>query len=315
MRTRHDKVGQRRRGGFRLDGLLVVFLVVGWLLIFASATMALQRSPQQWLRVKIVPGVSADYSVDAAGSPRLAPVRPQIVEEVKRDALVSNAPEPLEVLDEAASEELPLLVSGPTPTLVVTPTSTLSATLGLDQLTEGLCLATPHLARSVENSLELHPVHERIPGQSDLPVSDRSRKRDRSEDREVGLCSARLLDRASLSIERLEPLVLLEPGSDLLVHVAEQRRTSCFVRCAVGIYHRRGEASARLCSLGSTGSRSGVLGRGTRKPPTPCAAAAAPGIDPSVPGASSALLRSGWGWGHPWSRWPCPGRARECPAG
>ena len=75
VRTGQDQEGQRRRGAVRFDGLLLVFLVVGWLLIFASATLALRRNPQRWLPVELVPQVSADYSVDAAELSRLAPVR------------------------------------------------------------------------------------------------------------------------------------------------------------------------------------------------------------------------------------------------
>jgi PKD repeat protein len=130
VRTGQDQEGQRRRGAVRFEGLLLVFLVVGWLLIFASATLALRRNPQRWLPVELVPQVSADYSVDDAELSRLAPVRPQIIEAVKRDALVAEMSPASEALAEATPEELPLLVFGPTLTPTLTATPFLTPTLG-----------------------------------------------------------------------------------------------------------------------------------------------------------------------------------------
>jgi PKD repeat protein len=133
---RPDDRGWRPGRIFYFDPLLLVFLVVGWLLIFASASLALQRSPEQWLPVEFVPEVSADYSVDAAGVSRLAPVRPQIVEAVKQDALVAKPSAPPDVAVEATPEKLPLLVFRPTqtPTAVLTGTITPTSTLGFADL-------------------------------------------------------------------------------------------------------------------------------------------------------------------------------------
>jgi len=129
---------QGRRPGriFHFDPLLLIFLLVGWLLIFASASLALQRSPEQWLPIEFVPEVSADYGVDAAEAPRLAPVRPQIIEALRQDALVAKPLAP-DVVVEATSERLPLLVFRPTltPTSVLTLTITPTPTLGIAELT------------------------------------------------------------------------------------------------------------------------------------------------------------------------------------
>ncbi|MEJ2558607.1 MAG: hypothetical protein P8186_20805, partial [Anaerolineae bacterium] len=63
-KSRRDEAGQGSWRAFHFDGLLLVFLVVGWSLIFATATLGLQRNPQQWLPVKLVPRVAADYGVE-----------------------------------------------------------------------------------------------------------------------------------------------------------------------------------------------------------------------------------------------------------
>ena len=125
---RPDDSGRRLGGIFHFDPLLLVSLVVGWLLIFASASLALQRSPERWLPVDFVPEASADYGVDAAEAPRLAPVRPQIIEAVRQDALVAKASSP-EVVVEATPEKLPLLVFRPTQTPTTVLTLTITPTL------------------------------------------------------------------------------------------------------------------------------------------------------------------------------------------
>ena len=84
---RYDQ-GRGLRSIFSFDPLLLVTLVVGWLLIFATATLGVQRRPEEWLPVELVAEVSADYSVDAPEAARLAPVRHEIVAAVKQDALV-----------------------------------------------------------------------------------------------------------------------------------------------------------------------------------------------------------------------------------
>jgi len=133
---RPDGKGRRPGRIVHFDPLLLVFLIAGWLLIFASASLAVQRRSEHWLPVEFAPEVSADYSVDAAEAPRLAPVRPQIIEAVKQDALVSRPSAPPEGIVDATPEELPLLVFRPThtPTLVLTPTLTPTATLSPTEL-------------------------------------------------------------------------------------------------------------------------------------------------------------------------------------
>jgi PKD repeat protein len=115
-KSRRDEAGQGSWRAFHLDGLLLVFLVVGWSLIFATATLGLRRNPQQWLSVKLVPQVAADYGVDSRQVSRLAPVRPQVIEAVKQDALVARPPTPTLILA--------LVAATPTPTSTLTPTPT-----------------------------------------------------------------------------------------------------------------------------------------------------------------------------------------------
>jgi hypothetical protein len=139
MRAREIRPDDKGRGPGRLvhfDPLLLVVLIAGWSLIFVSASLAVRRNSEEWLPVEFVAEVSADYSVDAAEAPRLAPVRPQIVEAVRQDALVARAAPNPGVLVEATPEELSLLVFRPTrtPTLVFTPTLTPTATLSPTEL-------------------------------------------------------------------------------------------------------------------------------------------------------------------------------------
>jgi PKD repeat protein len=115
-KSRRDEAGQGSWRAFHFDGLLLVFLVVGWSLIFATATLGLQRDPQQWLPVKLVPRVAADYGVETREVSRLAPVRPQVIEAVKQDALVARLPTPTPALALVAA------TATPTPTLTPTPT-------------------------------------------------------------------------------------------------------------------------------------------------------------------------------------------------
>jgi PKD repeat protein len=119
-KSRRDEAGQGSWRAFHFDGLLLVFLVVGWSLIFATATLGLQRNPQQWLPVKLVPRVAADYGVETREVSHLAPVRPQVIEAVKQDALVARTSTP--ILDLAAMTPLPTLNPTPTPTSTLTPT-------------------------------------------------------------------------------------------------------------------------------------------------------------------------------------------------
>jgi len=89
------QIGRRKwRGTPRFDVLLPVFLIIGWSLIFATATLGLQNSPGPWLEVGLVSKVSADYSVKASDSTRVAPIRPQVVEAVKQDQALRVTPTP-----------------------------------------------------------------------------------------------------------------------------------------------------------------------------------------------------------------------------
>jgi hypothetical protein len=69
--------------------------------------------------------------VDAAELSRLAPVRWQIIDAVKQDALVAETSPASEALVEAKPEKLPPLVFGPTLTPTLTATPFLTPTLGL----------------------------------------------------------------------------------------------------------------------------------------------------------------------------------------
>jgi PKD repeat protein len=115
----------------RPDPLLLMFLVISWSLIFASATLALQRTPQEWLPVDLAPDVVADYRLSITQVPKLAPVRPQIIEAVKRDAQVSRMVTPPTALAELASTIQPDLLVGPTRSITLTPTPTATPTLAL----------------------------------------------------------------------------------------------------------------------------------------------------------------------------------------
>lgn len=104
------QVSRRRWSGFRFDVLLLAFLLVGWSLIFTTATLGLQNTQQQWLPVGLVSQASVDYSVKAANAPRLARINPEVIEAVKRDQILIAPP-------------TPSLVPEDTPTLTVEPTS------------------------------------------------------------------------------------------------------------------------------------------------------------------------------------------------
>jgi PKD repeat protein len=133
MGNRNKASGKRASQGFgslfHFDGLLWAFLVVGWTLIFASATLALQRNSQQWLPVRIQSQVAVDYSVEDIEIPRLAPVRQQVIEVVKQDALAARLPAtPVSsAKPTATSLSLSGLIFRHTPTLTPQPTPTLMA--------------------------------------------------------------------------------------------------------------------------------------------------------------------------------------------
>lgn len=123
-KTGPDQTDQGRLGSFRFDRLLPIFLAVGWSVIFVSATLALRRDTQQWLPVKLAPRVSADYSVDAREPPKLAPVRPQVIEVVRQDARDAEPlATPTVVAQEATNTPVPLsmLIFPRTPTSTPSP--------------------------------------------------------------------------------------------------------------------------------------------------------------------------------------------------
>lgn len=103
----------RRRSIFRLDVLLLTFLLIGWTLIFATATLGLQRDEQVWLGVGLTTFGAADYSPAPTEAPRLARIQPESIEAVRRDQLLRATP----------SNTSPTLLTTPTPT--VTPPTTL----------------------------------------------------------------------------------------------------------------------------------------------------------------------------------------------
>jgi PKD repeat protein len=113
-----------------VDPLLVILLVAGWLLIFGTSSLALQRSSHEWLPVKIAPQATVDYRTSNEGLPRPAPVRPEVIQAVKQDALLARPTARPPLLAEAEpGQESPLLLFRPrnTPTPVSTPTPTPAA--------------------------------------------------------------------------------------------------------------------------------------------------------------------------------------------
>jgi hypothetical protein len=112
-------VGQRRRGFWPVDPLLMIFLLAGWSLIFIAATLGLRRDTERWLPVGLVSQSNADYRIIVADAPRLAPVNPQVIEAIRRDAWLA----------ELSSSGSAVTTIEPTPT--TTPVSTaLSITAG-----------------------------------------------------------------------------------------------------------------------------------------------------------------------------------------
>ncbi|MBI1879052.1 MAG: PKD domain-containing protein [Chloroflexi bacterium] len=105
-------IGWYRRGPIRFDILLLAFLLVGWSLIFTTATLGLQRNDQQWLPVGLISRTSADYSVNTVGAPKLARIEPEIIDAVKQDQILRATPTP------------PAVALADTPTPTPEPTAT-----------------------------------------------------------------------------------------------------------------------------------------------------------------------------------------------
>ncbi len=92
-------------------GRLLVFLIVGWLLIFATATLGMQRNVQQSLPVNLVSQVFANYGVDNMETSRLASVRPQIIDAVRQDARLADA-----LISPSPTAVVAMDMAGPKPT-------------------------------------------------------------------------------------------------------------------------------------------------------------------------------------------------------
>ena len=99
----------RRRSDFRVDMLLLAFLLAGWSLIFTAATLGLQRSDQQWLPVGLIAQAAADYSVKTGHAPKLARIEPEIIDAVRQDQLLRST------LSAVAQLASPPLASEPIP--------------------------------------------------------------------------------------------------------------------------------------------------------------------------------------------------------
>ncbi len=112
--TRRKRIRQTRRSILRFDAPVLVFLLAGWSLIFATATLGLQRKTQQWLPVNLAAQVSADYSVDQ-NILEVKRVAPEIVEQAKQDEQAEQiTPTPLSGIP--IPEDDPIIVVTPTPT-------------------------------------------------------------------------------------------------------------------------------------------------------------------------------------------------------
>ncbi len=113
--ARRKRTSQSDRSILRFDAPLLIFLLVGWLLIFATATLGLQRDTYQWLSVNLAPQVYADYSVDAINAPKLARVKLDIIEAVKQDAQAREI-KPIPTLAVVVPEITPTATPTPSPT-------------------------------------------------------------------------------------------------------------------------------------------------------------------------------------------------------
>jgi PKD repeat protein len=122
--TQAKQTPKRRWNIFRFDLLLLVFLLVGWSLIFTTATLGLQSIEQSWLPVPLISQASADYTVKAEDAPRLAQINPEVIEAIRRDQIFNPTPT-------AAA----LLIV--TPTLATQPTLTLVTPLGALEVSTG----------------------------------------------------------------------------------------------------------------------------------------------------------------------------------
>jgi len=89
--------------------------VIGWLLIFVSASQGLQRDGQDWLSVNLDSQIFADYSVQTTNVFTLTRLNPEIIEAVKRDTPIDEnnlTPSPAVAVPEAG----PTVIANSTPT-------------------------------------------------------------------------------------------------------------------------------------------------------------------------------------------------------
>ena len=137
----------RRRHGFRIDVPLLAFLLVGWSLIFTTATLGLQRNDQQWLPVGLASQAAADYSVKTGDTPKLARIEPEIIDAVRQDQIWRSIPTPLAVAQAAT----PTLTSEPTSTPTFAPGELEVSTGGTYRGKEGNPVAL--VAENIQSSI------------------------------------------------------------------------------------------------------------------------------------------------------------------
>jgi PKD repeat protein len=112
---------QDRRNAFHFDALLAVFLLLSWPLIFATATMALQRDNERWLLVSLVSKSSADYSQYPPNAPKQPPQKPQIIQAVKEDEEQKEAVQTPTLTVMLPSDATPTVTVSPTPSPTPSP--------------------------------------------------------------------------------------------------------------------------------------------------------------------------------------------------
>ena len=115
--TQQKQIGWLHRRGFRVDTLLLVFLLVGWSLIFTAATLGLQPIDQQWLPVGLVSQAAADYSAKTSDAPKMARIELEVIDAIRQDQILRASPTPSAVAQVAT----PTLTLEPTPTPTFAP--------------------------------------------------------------------------------------------------------------------------------------------------------------------------------------------------
>ena len=116
-RTFKNRLNLRRRGFVNSIGVLLVFLLVSCFLIFAIATLGIQRDQKKWLPINATPQVSADYQVYEEEAPQRARIDLEILEAVQEDRAIAVVASPVITV---TSPETPTPTPSPTPTLELT---------------------------------------------------------------------------------------------------------------------------------------------------------------------------------------------------